>query len=83
MSVHDARPGDFYQDKSGRMWVVRSYCGVPTVSMERVIPLSDVPLTYSPDRFSEYAEAFKSGGVTGLMWEGFVKMSPAKPTTGE
>ena len=72
MSVRDSEPGDVFRDKHGRLWVVRSYCDQPSVYMERLIPASEEP------RFgADYAQ---SGGVGGLMWEGFVKLTPAKPT---
>ena len=70
MSVHDAMPGDVYRDDLGRLWLVQSYCAEPTVMMERLAPGSEmVP-----------ADNKRHGGIYGLMWQGFVKFSPAKPT---
>lgn len=76
MSVHTAELGDVYRDKDGRLWIVRSYCEQPTVTMERLFPAGEDPLCAK-------GEYVKGGGVSGLMWQGFVKLTPAKPTTGE
>lgn len=64
MSVHDAEPGDVYRDKRGELWRVRWVCREPTVCVERL----------SPDPFLE--PTAQSGGVSGLLWNGFVKLEP-------
>lgn len=66
MSVHDATCGDVYRDRQGKLWMVRWVCHEPTVG---VIELSHEPLD---------EHEVKSGGVSGLMWDGFEKLEPRK-----
>jgi hypothetical protein len=60
MSVHDALPGDVYADAEGRLWRVTAICQEPSVEVEAVEDLS-------PDG----KPLRRSGGVSGLMWQGF------------
>lgn len=67
MTVHDAYPGDIYKDGDGRIWKVLYICEEKTVGVREMI--DHATLTEPPIR---------SGGVSGLMWHGFVKLEPKK-----
>lgn len=65
MTVHDASPQDIYIDAAGKLWRVVSICHEPTVTVEEIEKTTDNP----------YANRVrKSGGVSGLMWDGFKRI---------
>ncbi len=69
MTVHDAEPGDVYVDEAGKLWRCVSICREPTVTMDEVevgdnnLAVNGVP-----------ARARSSGGVSGLMWNGWKRI---------
>ena len=67
MSVHDAEPGDIYRDKGGQLWQVVGTCREPTVIVERLYKMDEAVA-----RQGEMSRM--SGGVGGLMWQGFTKL---------
>lgn len=67
MTVHDAHPGDIYRDREGRIWHVYAICPEPTVYVEELTAKSS-PIPLLPRK--------QSGGVSGQMWDGFVKLGP-------
>lgn len=66
MSVHDAEPGDIYIDAHGDVWKVVGICKEPTVTMDY---LGESGAKEARDRLSRL-----SGGVGGLMWNGFKRI---------
>lgn len=64
MSVHDAEPMDVYVDATGKLWRVVGIVREPTVMVEKIE-------TQHPE---ERAPARRSGGVSGQMWQGFVRI---------
>lgn len=69
MSVHDAKPGDVYADRYNKLWRVKYTCPEPTVSMEEIEPSRGGGLISSV--MGHQPPETKTGGVSGLMWEGF------------
>ena len=73
MSIRPESPGEIYEDRTGQRWFVVSLCNEPTVTMQQIQPHwgENWP---APNK--------QSGGITGLMWDGFRKVldasSPAK-----
>jgi len=67
MSVHNARPGDVYRDASGQLYTVIGYCAEPTVTVERLFTLDE-----AAEHEGEMTRL--SGGVGGLMWNGFTRL---------
>ena len=68
MSVHDAEPDDIYVDAAGKLWRVIGVCGEPTVIMREIEDVSrDDGTVPNPARRI-------SGGVSGLMWQGFKRI---------
>jgi len=64
MTLHDANLGDIYRDETGTIWRVFATCAEPTVHVEML----------TADGLSNPVR--KSGGVSGFMWNGFVKLEP-------
>lgn len=64
MSVHDAEPADVYADANGKLWRVVGTCREPTVIVEEV----------EPDPINHGRKIRQSGGVSGLMWNGFKRI---------
>jgi hypothetical protein len=72
MSVHDAAPGDIYVDEHGKLWRVVGIVGEPSVIVDEIE-------TRSPD-----SPVQRTGGVSGLMWNGFKRIHrPAPSPPGE
>lgn len=67
MSVHDAEPQDVYADKNGKLWRVYYYCSQPTVGVIEIEPAEGC----EPARMS--------GGISGLMWNGFTRIFRPAP----
>lgn len=65
MSIHNASSGEIYEDKNGDRWIVMWTINEPSVCVQRVQP------RYRVD--DEMPEK-KSGGVNGLMWQGFKRV---------
>ena len=63
MSVHDAQPGDVYVDAGGKLWRCVGTCQEPTAIFEEIEP-----------RHFNLALERKSGGVGGLMWNGWKRI---------
>lgn len=89
MSVHDAEPGDIYADEAGKLWRIVGVCREPTVIAEEVegtlydpnAPLPAVTVfaqaqtQFSPfHRAPRIDKARKSGGMGGLMWQGWQRI---------
>ena len=62
MDIRDAKPGDVYAEKDGKLWRVVGVVGEPSVIVEEIESLSPE----SPVRMH--------GGVSGLMWQGFTRI---------
>jgi hypothetical protein len=73
MSIKPELPGEIYEDKNGDRWLVMSLCNEPTVTMQRLLPQWD----NAPPAFKQ------SGGIHGLMWDGFKKVLNAPERSGE
>lgn len=68
MSVQGWNVGEIYEDKHGGRWLVTSGCREPTVTMQRIMPIwGDNPI----------APSSQTGGVSGLIWDGFKKIADA------
>lgn len=67
MSVRDAEPGDIYADFNGKLWRVTGTCSEPTVYVEEVEP-------FCGEAGSVWQKVRRSGGVSGLMWQGFKRI---------
>lgn len=60
--VQDAEPGDVYVDAKGTLWRVIGSCHEPTVIVQSI-------------ENDSIAEAKRmSGGVSGVMWQGFTRI---------
>jgi hypothetical protein len=70
MISSDAYPGDIYRDKQGNVWKVIGICHEPTVQM--------VQLVDSTDGYGTSKSYRKSGGISGLMWDGFQRIHEAR-----
>jgi len=68
MSVHNAEPGEIYEDAKGDRWLVISILPEPSVTMQRIQPqyFDNSP---KPDQ--------QGGGISGAMWNGFAKIADA------
>lgn len=64
MSIHDARAGDLYVDKDGKLWRVLWTCEEPSLGMVEVENRND---SLPPKRTIE-------GGVSGRIWDGLRKI---------
>lgn len=80
-TIHDARPGDIYADAEGKLWRVITTCREPTVTVEEVEPsghtsylAQQAPQAVYISQPGEFIRQRKEGGVTGLMWAGFVRI---------
>lgn len=62
MPVHEAQPMDVYTDENGKLWRVVGIFGEPAVIVEEIESKSPE----SPVRMT--------GGVSGLMWNGFKRV---------
>lgn len=62
--MHDAKPGDIYEDANGKKWLVYGICQEPTVFAEELEVIHPNPAVR------------KIGGVNGFMWDGFKRISP-------
>lgn len=91
MSVHDAEPMDIYADAQGKLWRCVGICREPTVIFEEVeghtpdpVPaylMNQSALTNAnatPPRVPIIKDR-QSGGVTGIMWEGFKRIWRVEP----
>lgn len=67
--MRDAKPGEIYQDQCGKRWLVTHCYTEPTVGLQEIRPL-----LRDEDRPGQMF-----GGVSGLMWNGFVKLHDAPP----
>lgn len=84
-TIADAETGDIYADPAGKLWRVVGVCREPTVIVEEVEPsghTSDPPettlgsvLLTAPalvgSTRGQFIRRRQSGGVAGLMWDGF------------
>lgn len=68
MSVHGAAPGEIYEDAQGNRWIVMWTIREPSLCAQRLQP------RYRPD---DDMPQQQSGGVSGLMWQGFKKVLEA------
>ncbi len=84
MSVHDAEPGDVYVDGLGKLWRCVMICTEPTVTMEEVEGHTVAPFDpamvgiaaqqYHPPGAPPIIRDRRSGGVGGLMWDGWKRI---------
>jgi hypothetical protein len=72
MSIRPEAPGEIYEDSKGRRWLVMSLCNEPTVTMQQVLP------QWHENTMMPFTQ---SGGITGLMWNGFKKVLDAPAET--
>jgi hypothetical protein len=74
----NARPGDIFRSSDGRLWKCTWYCAEPTIGLEELRTGTEIRETFVSDaqgaRFAPADEL--SGGIYGLMWEGFTKLEP-------
>jgi hypothetical protein len=79
--VCDAKPGDIYVDKAGKLWRVLWTCAEPTVGVEAVEPWGysspppdsiDITTMLPPN--GTFLREHRQGGVNGLMWQDFTKV---------
>lgn len=90
MTVHDAEPSDIYVDANGKLWRCVSTCSEPTVTFEEVEGRTQAP----PDQMMAQAmqaaqyrsppappiiKDRRSGGVAGLMWQGWKRIHRRAP----
>lgn len=82
-TVHDAEPGDIYVDSAGKLWRCMATCHEPTVTFEEVEGrvfahnhhLAGVGQAYvGPAPPPPIIRDRRSGGVTGLMWDGWKRI---------
>ena len=83
MSVHDAEPGDIYVDDQGKLWRCYMTCHEPTISFEEVEGYVPNPLAnqgaaqaiaYAPPLGPQIIRSRKTGGVSGVMWNGWKRI---------
>jgi hypothetical protein len=73
MSVHEAEPGDVYVDGQGELWKIVGICREPTVIADRLTT------AFEREGGAGIGQQRQSGGVSGLMWNGFRKLSERAP----
>lgn len=76
--VQDAQPGDIYQAPHGSVFIVQAICEGKWVAMKQLIPDGE----QEDDVGCRYCAGRVSGGVLGLMWDGFKRISAAPSPTG-
>lgn len=73
-------------DEAGKLWRVIGYCSEPTVTMEEVEPQAPINpalmqsgqmISGTPGRIPLHRDR-KSGGISGLMWNGFKRIYKAQ-----
>lgn len=70
--VNVAEPGDVYEDGHGNVYQVRCTIAVPSVTMVRMLPATD--LKAAPEGCC-FCSGVISGGIHGLMWKDFRRIS--------
>lgn len=86
MTVHEAKSGDVYVDATGKLWRCIATCTEPTVTFEEVEGRTPEPVSHLnaqvalmqtypviPRRVPILKDR-QSGGVRGLMWEGWKRI---------
>lgn len=92
MTVQDAQPMDIYVDKQGKLWRCIGVCSEPTVMFEEVEGHTQAPsnnallggaqgVCFTPQAPAIFKDR-QSGGVSGLMWDGWKRIfrNEPKPT---